>query len=160
MILAYNGHPIENSADLPPMVGMTRPDTQVTMKVWRDHAPRDLKVTVGKLKSDDNEQLASNSGEGGSRGALNVQVAPLTPDQRQQAGIQSGGVLVVGVEDGPAQRAGVNRGDIILALGNQPVADPKALAGMVKKLPKGQPVPLLVQRDDARLFAGRTERAH
>ena len=152
VILAYNGHPIENSADLPPMVGMTRPDTRVTMKVWRDHAPRDLEVTVGKLKSDDNEQLASNSGEGGSRGALNVQVAPLTPDQRQQAGIESGGVLVVGVEDGPAQRAGVNRGDIILALGNQPVADPKALAGMVKKLPKGQPVPLLVQRDDARLF--------
>ncbi len=152
VILAYDGRAIDNSADLPPLVGATKPDTRVSMQVWRDHASRDLTVTVGKLKTPDDERLASNAGDGGSPGALNVQVSPLTPEQRQQAGIESGGVLVVDVDEGPAERAGVNRGDIILALGNHPVTSPKDLAGLVRKLPKDRPVPLLVQRDDARLF--------
>jgi serine protease Do len=61
-------------------------------------------------------------------------------------------VLVVGVAAGPAARAGVNTGDIILQVGNQPVGSPQELAGLARNLPKGQPIPLLIQRDEARLF--------
>ncbi|MEZ5565923.1 MAG: DegQ family serine endoprotease [Gammaproteobacteria bacterium] len=152
VILAYDGHPIEHSADLPPLVGETKPGTTVPLKVWRDHDSRQLKVTVARLKTPDDEQLANNSGDGDKPGALNVQVAPLTPEQRQQAGIESGGVLVIGVDEGPAERAGVNSGDVILALNNKPVNSPKDLVSLTRKLPKDRPVPLLVQRGDARLF--------
>ena len=81
-----------------------------------------------------------------------MQVAALTPEQREEAGIESGGVLVVGVAAGPAARAGVSAGDIILQVGDKPVGSPQELAGLAKKLPKGEPVPLLIQRDEARLF--------
>jgi S1-C subfamily serine protease len=46
----------------------------------------------------------------------------------------------------------VNAGDIILQVGNKAVGSPQELAGLAQKLPKGEPVALLIQRDEARLF--------
>ena len=109
-------------------------------------------MTIAQLKPAGDEVVAANARPDQKPGILNVQVAPLTPEQREQAGIETGGVLVVGVSAGPAARAGVNRGDIILQVGNQPVGSPQDLASLASKLPKGEPVPLLVQRDQARLF--------
>jgi serine protease Do len=152
VILEFNGQPVVQSADLPPLVGETTPGTQVALKIWRDRKPREIKVTIAQLKPADDEVVAANTGPEQKPGILNVQVAALTPEQREQAGIESGGVLVVGVSAGPAARAGVNRGDIILQVGNQPVASPQDLASLAGKLPKGEPVPLLVQREQARLF--------
>jgi serine protease Do len=152
VILEFNGRPISQSAELPPLVGETRPGTRVDLKVWRDKKPRSINVTVAQLKPAGDEVVAANNDPDQKPGILNVQVAALTPEQREQSGIESGGVLVVGVAAGPAARAGVSRGDIILQVGGEPVGSPQDLAGLARKLPKGEPVPLLIQRDDARLF--------
>ena len=152
VIIAFNGRPISQSADLPPMVGETRPGTEVALKVWRDKKPREIKVTVAQLKPPEDEVVAVNDDENQKPGILNVQVAALTAEQREQAGIETGGVLVVGVAAGPAARAGVNPGDIILQVGDQAVGSPQELAGLARSLPKGKPVPLLIQRNEARLF--------
>ena len=37
-------------------------------------------------------------------------------------------------------------------VGGKPVGSPQELAGLAKALPKGEPVPLLIQREEARLF--------
>ncbi|MCL4792870.1 MAG: PDZ domain-containing protein, partial [Gammaproteobacteria bacterium] len=76
----------------------------------------------------------------------------LTPEQREESGVESGGALVLRVADGPAARAGLRRGDILLSLDSRRIDSPEQLAGLVNKLPKSQPVPLLVQRDEARVF--------
>jgi hypothetical protein len=75
-------------------------------------------VTVAALKPAGDEVVAANADGGQKPGILNVQVSALTPEQRAESGIESGGVLVVGVDAGPAERAGVNAGDIILQEGN------------------------------------------
>ena len=76
---------------------------------------------------------------------------PLTPEQAQRLIAQNPSLsvwwvlaaqLVVGVAAGPAARAGVNAGDIILQVGDKAVGSPQELAGLAKKLPKGEPVPL------------------
>ena len=152
VILEFNGHPISQSADLPPMVGETRPGTEVALKVWRDKKPRTIKLTVAQLKPAEDEVIAANEEQNQKPGILNVQVAALTAEQREQAGIETGGVLVIGVAAGPAARAGVNTGDIILQVGDQLVGSPQELAGLTRNLPKGKPVPLLIQRNEARLF--------
>jgi len=152
VILEFDGRAISQSGDLPPLVGETRPGTTVKLKVWRDKKARDLKVTVAELMPAGDELVAANADAAEKPGILNVQVAALTPDQRAATGIESGGVLVVGVEAGPAARAGVNAGDIILQVDGKPVGSPQELAGLARKLPKGEPVPLLIQRDEARLF--------
>jgi serine protease Do len=152
VILEFNGRPISQSADLPPLVGETRPGTQVALTVWRDKKSREVKLTVAELKPAEDEVVAANDDPNQKPGILNVQVAALTAEQREQAGIETGGVLVVGVSAGPAARAGVNTGDIILQVGDQLVGSPQELAGLAGKLPKGQPIPLLIQRNEGRIF--------
>ncbi len=152
VILEFDGRPITQSGDLPPLVGETRPGTRVELKVWRDRKARTIDLTVAALKPEEAEIVATNAEEAGKPGILNVQVAALTSEQRAQAGIESGGVLVVAVADGPASRAGVSEGDIILKVGDASVDTPQALASLARKLPKDEPVALLIQRDDSRLF--------
>ncbi len=152
VILEFNGTPINQSADLPPLVGETRPGTEVALTVWRDKKSRQIKLTVAQLKPAEDEVVAANDQEEQKPGILNVQVAALTAEQREQTGIETGGVLVVGVSAGPAARAGVNAGDIILQVGDQLVGSPQELAGLAGKLPKGQPIPLLIQRNEGRIF--------
>jgi serine protease Do len=152
VILEFNGRPLSQSSELPPLVGETKPGTKVELKVWRDKKAREIDVTVAALKPAGDEVVAANADGGQKPGILNVQVSALTPEQRAESGIESGGVLVVGVDAGPAERAGVNAGDIILQVGGKPVGSPQELAGLAKTLPKGEPVPLLIQREEARLF--------
>ena len=58
--------------------------------------------------------------------------------------------LVVADASGPAARAGVQAGDVILAVNNQPVKSVEQLSQAVDKA--GTHVALLVQREDARVY--------
>ncbi len=58
------------------------------------------------------------------------------------------GTVVVGVEtDGPAARAGLQAGDVVLKFGKQVPKDARALARMIAATEIGQPALLLVWRD-------------
>jgi serine protease Do len=73
---------------------------------------------------------------------------PLTRNERQQAQTD-GGLLVEGVS-GPAARAGVATGDVLLAINGQPVQS----ADQVREVMKGKPknIALLVQRNGETIF--------
>ena len=58
------------------------------------------------------------------------------------------GTILVGVEpDGPAARAGLQAGDVVLKFGKQVAKDARALARMIAATGIGQPAPLVVWRD-------------
>lgn len=152
VILEFDGHKLAQHAELPPLVGETAPGTTVTLKVWRDKAMRSIPVTVARLKTGEDDKVADNSATDPAAGVLNIQVVTLTPEQREESGVESGGVLVARVADGPAARAGLSRGDVILSLNGRAVDNPEQLTALVQKLPKGRPVPVLVQRGKVRLF--------
>jgi serine protease Do len=152
VILEFNGRSIAQHGELPPMVGETAPGSTVRLKVWRDKAVRTIPLTIAALKPAEGEKLAADQAGEQAPGVLNIQVVALTPEQREESGVATGGVLVVSVADGPAARAGISEGDIILQLGSKPVESPGQLASLAKQLPRDQPIPLLVQRDELRLF--------
>ncbi|MGB4948060.1 MAG: DegQ family serine endoprotease [Candidatus Competibacter denitrificans] len=143
IIIAYAGKPIQDSADLPPLVGTTKPGVNQTLTVIRDGKERELTVKLGQLPDKDGkEQLVDNTpNEGGPR--LNVAVGDSPNGQ---------GVLVQQVGPGAAAEAGVRAGDILLSLNNQPIKDAAQLRQLVRNLPRGKRVPLLVKRDGGAVY--------
>jgi serine protease Do len=147
IILNVNGRTIEESTELPRIVGDTRPGTSLPLQIWRKGAQQGLKVEVGAMP-DDKVAGASPARETQPTGALGLGVRPLTDAERKRAGVPGG--LLVERADGPAARAGIQRGDVILALNNQDVRTVEDLKRIAEKL-QGN-VAVLVKREDARLY--------
>jgi serine protease Do len=128
------------------MVAAVKPGTDATLEVWRHGQKKDLTVKVGELSS---KQIASlESGDHAEQGRLGLAVRPLTPDERQQAGVSSG--LLVEQVGGPAADAGIQQGDIVLAVNGTPVKTIAQLRSIIAKA--GKHVALLIQRGDSKLF--------
>ena len=145
VILSVDGKPVDQSNELPRIVGETKPGTALGMKVWRQGATRDVRVTVGEMPA---EKVAAAPVAEVKPGKLGVVVRPLSPEERKSRGIDAG--VVVDQVDGPAAQAGIQPGDVILAFGNEKVENGEQLRKLVDKS-KGS-VAVLVRRDDATIY--------
>lgn len=152
VILSFNGTPVDDSADLPPLVGGTAIGSKVDLKIMRDGHEMTLHPTVGTLKDEDREAATRNASNKNGKAVLNVGVQALTDAQRKQLELSSGGVLITQVRPGPAAHAGMQPGDVVLKIGNKAVDDPEQFASLVRSLPRGKPVAFLVQRQQGRIF--------
>ncbi|HLX23141.1 MAG TPA: DegQ family serine endoprotease [Usitatibacter sp.] len=145
VITKVNGEPIVHSNDLPVRVAEMKPGAQLTMEVWRNGGTRQLTATIGSFKS---EKVAAADSAPASQGRLGLAVHPLSPEQREQAGVAAG--LLVDASSGPAADAGIEPGDIVLAVNNTPVASAQQLRSLTEKA--GKHVALLVQHGEAKVF--------
>jgi serine protease Do len=145
VILKLNGSDISGSPDLPPRVADLKPGSTAKVEIWRDRARREVEVRVGESNE---AAVASEGGKEEGRARLGLAVRPLTPEERQQVGV-AGGLLVEQVQ-GPAARAGVQPGDIVLALNGNQVSSVEQLRSLASK--SGSHAALLVERGRAQLF--------
>lgn len=145
VITAMNGHTIEHSSDLSAFVANLKPGSDGKLDIIRKGKSMTLSVNVGELKS---ASVAANDDNNGAHARLGVSVRPLDPREQQRSGIDGG--LVVEQVGGPAARAGIQRGDVILSVNGTAVDDPKQLKSMVEKA--GKSVALLIQRNDSKIF--------
>ena len=143
IILNYNGKPVAGSIDLPRMVGASKPGSRATLSVWRKGAMHELVATIGEVKDD---QLATVMPEKKKSNRAGLVVSKLPAEQRKALKISSG-VLVEEVE-GEASRAGIQNGDIILAVNNQEVNDAEELSRLLND-PKRKRAALLIKREDS-----------
>ncbi len=146
VVLEVNGEAIERSGMLSSLIGLSAPGERVKLKVWRERASRDVEVKLGS--ADNQMAMAEDEGSGAQGGALGLALRPLTRGERQQSQIE-GGLLVEGVS-GPAARAGVAAGDVLLAINGQPVQNADQLRDVMKGKPKN--IALLVQRNGETIF--------
>lgn len=146
VILTFNGMAVENSGDLPRMVGLVKPGTRIPVEVWRKGKVQQLSVVLGELPVE--KQAAGESGKSFSRGGLAL--SELGEDQRRALGIDHG----VLVEDatGDAARAGIRTGDVILAVNNTKVASVAAFRKTIAEVPVGKSAAILVRRGDGSLY--------
>ncbi|MGH8540389.1 MAG: PDZ domain-containing protein, partial [Stenotrophobium sp.] len=150
VILSYDGQELPSSTALPPLVGGSDPGQLVTLVLVRDRKKITIKVEAGTLDAQQDSLLTD--AQPPPAGPLGLAVQPLTPDKRRDAQVVSGGVLVTGISDGPALRAGVRTGDILLQISGQQVDTPDRLAEVAGRLTPGTSVQVLVQRRGAPLF--------
>jgi len=83
------------------------------------------------------------------RGWLGVSIQPVTPDLAKQFDIKDDKGSLVGdvVEEGPAEKAGLQRGDVIIEYDGKDVSDPSSLRNSVAGTPPGKKVTLKIMRD-------------
>jgi serine protease Do len=150
IILEFDGKAIDKSADLPRLVGNTKPGTGSKLKVYRRGKTLDLGVKiaefepeekVAKTKGTQDKPPVSKAGK-----TLGLSVSDLSDAQKKELRI-SQGVRVQAAQDAAA-RAGLREGDVILALGNMEVGNVKEFDAAVDKLDPTKPVSVLLRRGE------------
>ncbi|MDR3428508.1 MULTISPECIES: DegQ family serine endoprotease [Silvimonas] len=144
IVLKLNGKTVESSSELPPAVASLAPGADARLQVWRNGKTVDVDAKIGEAK--DSKVAAANPTQ--DHGRLGLAVRPLSPDEKQESGIAGG--LVVEQAGGPAARAGIEPGDVLLAINGTNVTSAEQLKVLVAKA--GDHVALLVQRGDAKIF--------
>lgn len=152
VIVRFNGRSVESSADLPRIVAAARPGSKVEVDIFRDGAPRSLSLTLGEWRDPEEEvETAAVGAAGGATNRLGLELAAPSAQQRRERAIAHG--LLVQRAEGPAARAEIVPGDLILAI----VAEGRQLKldriddfeRAVAALKPGQQVTLLVGRGEA-----------
>jgi serine protease Do len=124
VIRSVDGTKIDNPRDLAVQVASVKPGTSAQLDIVRDGKSQTISVTVGELP---NEQTAQGGGATSHPAQLGLALGPISPDARNQLNLPDGthGVLVEGVRQGsPADQAGLQQGDVIVAVGNHAVENP------------------------------------
>jgi serine protease Do len=149
VILRYGGEPVEDSSQLPRMIGVTPVGKTVAMSILRNGEPLEIKATIARLEAAE-ENVTTMDEHSDLR--LNVTVADLSNEQRRGLGPDDQGVLVTGIEEGPAENAGLYAEDIILQINHVPVKSASQFVELARELPAGKAVPILVRRDNESLY--------
>jgi serine protease Do len=160
VIQAVNGTKITNPRELALNVSNIQPGDEAHLSVLHDGQTKDVTVKVGTLP---NEQTASNDNQGDKEhhAQVGVALAPLSPDMRDQLDVPEGtkGAHIQGVQPGsPAEAAGLQPGDVIVAVGNHAVTSPAEAAKAMRNALNGSDhaLALRVIRNGQSLFVGVT----
>ena len=152
VILKFDGKVVNSSVDLPRIVAQTRPGSKVTAQVWRKGVSRDVSMVVGEIPE---EKVAVRSGPrdnkpGNLVARLGMTLSELTGGQRKELGT-NGGLLVEDAQ-GAAAKAGIRRGDVLMAINNQDVKSVEQLNQLLGQFEKARSVALLIKRGDGALY--------
>ena len=151
VILALDGKPIIMSADLPHLVGALKPGSKVELDVVRDGSRKSLKLSIGALPEDGEVVAGAAPGIERSSNRLGVKVVELTAEQKKSLDLK-GGVVISGVQEGPAAMIGLRPGDVITHLNNQAINSAKTFTEVAQALPKNRSVSMRVLRQGRASF--------
>lgn len=146
VIVKFNDTPIVDAGALSVAVSATPPGQSAKLEIMRDGKSLTVTATVGSAA---HAKLARNDEGRGAPGThLGMSLRPLTPEERDQLGVEGG--LYVQEAEGRAADAGIQQGDVVLSVDGTPVRSVAQLRELVHQ--HTDQVALLVQRGDARIF--------
>lgn len=148
VILALNGNAVSDPNSFRNDIAATPPGQTVTIRIWRGGNEQELRPILGEFVPEERETRASENETPGSRGSddgrLGISVQPLTPALAQQLGLraETQGLVVTAVDPlGPAADSGIQQGDVIEQVNQQPV---RSVADLRAALDRGGDKPLLL----------------
>ena len=155
VIVEFAGEKIDDSSKLPAIVARTDVGERVNVAVMRDKKRIPLKVKIGELK---NEEAVATAPESGN---LGMTVQNMTPELAKTLGLKrADGVVITAVEpQSVAAEADLQRGDVILEVNRQQVANAGELRKIVERAKPGENLLFLIQRSGNNLFLALTNPA-
>ncbi|HXE38621.1 MAG TPA: Do family serine endopeptidase, partial [Azonexus sp.] len=157
VILKFDGKIINNSADLPRMVGSTRPGARSVAQIWRKGATRDITITVGEMQEEKQANAKpSRSSKPPEQVAnrLGLVVSELNAEQKRELKMNSG-LLIEDVRSAGV-RTDLRPGDIVIAVISKGATTEVKTVDQFNKLlaqfEKGSNVTLLIRRGDMQTF--------
>ncbi|GHT82934.1 serine protease [Betaproteobacteria bacterium] len=152
VVLSVDGETVDDSVDLPRIIGNKHPGNKVKLQIWREGKKREVVAVLDELNQEDNTRAQStpqpDKNSSSKLATLGLAARELSAQEARKLEVGAG--LVVETVSGVAAKAGIQRGDIILALNNQPVG---SVANFRQHLEHaGKRFALLIQRGDSRLF--------
>jgi serine protease Do len=148
IIVKFNDREISRSAELPALVAGTPPGKEARIEIWRKGGTKLLTLALGELRN----ASAKSDGQPGSEesaGKLGLALRPLTREERAEVDGGSG-LVVEDVSAGPAARAGIQPGDVILAANGERISGIEQLRKQLEHA--GKRIALLIQREGQTLF--------
>jgi serine protease Do len=145
VIRKVNGQPIVSSGDLPALIGQSAPGEKVAIEIWRQGKPQELTARLGDAS--DRKAVVAQADDGAGKGKLGLALRPLQPQERREAGVDG---LLIEDASGPAAQAGVQPGDVLMAVNGTPVKSIDQVRQAVARSDKS--VALLIERDGNRIF--------
>ena len=155
IILKFGGKAVENSGDLPRLVGNTKPGSRASMEIWRKGATRDISITVGAMPEDRVASRDPARERPAERPAnrLGFVASDLSAEQKRDMNV-TGGVVVEDVR--PNARADVRPGDVVTAVTSKgqttEVKSAEQFNKLVSQLERGTTLTLHVRRGESTLF--------
>jgi serine protease Do len=149
VILSFDGTDVVKSADLPSLVASTPVGKSAKLVVMRGGDKVEIPIDVAKLEDD------VETGRPVKASSLGLTVQDITPEMAEQLGLDKGasGVVVTAVTRGsPAAAAGLEPGDMVISVGNEPVTSANAFRQMMDKATPERGLLVLVKRGDQTLF--------
>jgi len=153
VIVEFNGKEISQMSVLPSLVAETPVGSKAGVVFYRKGQKKTSVVTIAKLEE---EQPAMAGADNGVNRKLGVGVQDLTPEVAASLGIDDKqGVLVTSVEpDSPAAEAGIRKGDLILEINQEPVADVQAFVKKLNDIKRPAAVSFFIKRKGQTRFFG------
>ncbi|KWT72109.1 MULTISPECIES: DegQ family serine endoprotease [unclassified Variovorax] len=146
VIRKVDGEPIVASGDLPALIGQKKPGSRITLDVWRQGERHEISARLGDA-SEKTSTVARTEPRAG-QGKLGLALRPLQPQEKREARVDAG--LLIEDAGGPAALAGVQPGDVLLAINGTPAKSVEQVREVAAKADKS--VALLIQRDGDRIF--------
>jgi len=143
VITAIDGDTVHVAGDVSSRIGLAKPGERMTLVLWRDKSRVDVPVTLGRADSATAQAATSADGE-----KLGLALRPLDRAELRSAGLDHG--LLVEQASGPARMAGIEPGDVLLALNGRPVQRIEQVREVMRSHPRQ--VALLVSRDGQQIF--------
>ncbi|MGE0760204.1 MAG: DegQ family serine endoprotease [Pirellulaceae bacterium] len=154
IVTKLNGNQVTTPSALSLGVASLAPDSQAKLNVFREGKEREVSFTVGERKSEDVAALSSTAGESTGADKLGLSVESLTPAVAEELGYQGRqGVVVLQVEAGSlADRAQLERGDIIVSISGQPVDGLREFRNIISRADLKEGVRMQVVREGSKRY--------
>ena len=150
IIRKVNGQIVKGNIDVVRSISSRAPGSKVSLTIWRKGVEKDYSVTVAEAPSDIRTvrpaDKKNDTKPTAAPNRLGLVVKDIGSDDRKELKVAQG--VIVEDVDGPAERAGIQAGDVIVAFNTTDIKGTAQFSDLVAKMDVKKPVALLIKRGE------------